>query len=82
MSAAVVIMPAILLTRTRATGYIVVPHVRPTVDIIVAIGIMQATPRIRSRCRGRFIPRHLSLALKAILESTAWLFAVLTGHYC
>ena len=76
MSAAVVIVPAILLTWTGATGYIVVPHLRPTVAIIVAIGIMQATPRIRSRCRGRFLSRHLSLAFKAILESMAWLFEV------
>ena len=38
MSTAVVAMPAILLTRTRATGYVVVPHLRPTVAIIVAIG--------------------------------------------
>ena len=76
MSAAVVIMPAILLTRTRAAGYIIVPHLRPTVATIVAIGIMQATPRVRSRCRGRCFPRHNSLAFKAILESIAWLFAV------
>ena len=52
-------------------GYIAVPHLRPTVAIIVVIGIMQATRRILSRCRGRFLPRHLSLAFKAILESMA-----------
>ena len=80
MSAAVVIMPAILLTRMRATGYIVAPHLRPTIAINVAIDILQATPRIISRCRGRFLPRHLSLAFRAILESMAWLFAVGTGH--
>ena len=56
MSTAVVIMPAILLTRTRATGYVVVPHLRPTIAFIVAIGTMQATPRIFSRCWGRFFP--------------------------
>ena len=43
VSAAVVTMPANLLARTRATGYVVAPHMRPTVAIIVAIVIMQAT---------------------------------------
>ena len=76
MSAAVVIMPAGWLTRTRATGYIVVPHLRPTVAIFVAIGIMQATPRLFSMCRGRFLSRHLPLAFKAIVESMAWIFAL------
>ena len=55
-----------------ATGYIVIPHLRPTVAIIVAIGIMQATPRILLRCQGRILPRHLSFAFEAILESMAW----------
>ena len=68
MSAAVVIMPAILLTATRATGYIVVPHLRPTVASIVAIRIMQATPRIISSCWGRFLTRHRSLKFTAILN--------------
>ena len=48
----------------------------------VAVGIMHATPRMFSRCWGRFSPRHLSLPFKAILESMAWFFAVWTGHYC
>ena len=73
MSTAVVTMPAILLTRARATGYVVVPLLRPTVAIIVAIGIMQAT-RFFSGCWGMFFPLHRSLAFKAILESTTWLF--------
>ena len=42
MSAAVVIMPTTLLTGTRATGFVVVPLLRPTV--IVTIYVLQATP--------------------------------------
>ena len=57
-------MPAILLTRTRATGYVVVPHLGPTVAIIVAIGIMQASPRLVSRCWGRLFPDIFPLRLK------------------
>ena len=49
---------------------------RSTVAIIVAIGIVQATPRTFFKSWGRFFPRHLSHAFKAILESMAWLFAV------
>ena len=57
-------MPAILLTRTRATGYVVVPHLRPTVANIVTIGIMQTTPRTLSRCWGRIFPDVVPLRLK------------------
>ena len=74
VSTVVVIMPDILMTRTRATGYVVVPHLRPTIAIIVAIGITQATPRVFPRCWGRLFLRHHSLAFKAILESMARLF--------
>ena len=62
------IMPGILLNRTRATGFVVVPLSRPTVAIIVAIGIIQATPRVVSRCWGRFFPRQRSFAFKAIFD--------------
>ena len=44
MSAAVVIMPTILLTGTRATGFVVVPLLRSTVAVIVTIHVLQATP--------------------------------------
>ena len=82
MITAVVSMPVISLTRTRATGYVVVPHLRPTVAIIAAIGFLQATPRYFSRCGQRFVPRHRSLAFIAIMELIAWLISVSTGHYC
>ena len=36
VSGAVVVMRALLLTGTRATGFVVVPLLRPTVAIIVA----------------------------------------------
>ena len=64
---------AILLTGTRVTGFVVVPLLRPTVAVIVAIGIMQATPRHFSRC---WAGRHRFLAFKAIFESMAWHVAV------
>ena len=50
MSAAVVVMPAILLTGTRAMGVVVGPLLRQTVAIIVAICVTQETPRTFSRC--------------------------------
>ena len=76
MSTEVVIMPTILLIRTGATVYFVLPLSRPTVAIFVAVGIVQATPRMFSRCWGRFFLRHRCLAFKAILESMARLLAV------
>ena len=50
MSTVAVVVPAILLTRTRATRYVDVSLWRPTVAIIVAIGIMQATSWIFAGC--------------------------------
>ena len=64
MSTAVVVVLAILLTRTKATGYVVVPHLRPTVAFIVAIGIMQTTPLFSPRCWGKFSPDIVPVRLK------------------
>ena len=64
VSTAVVTMPAILLTGTRATVFVVVSLLRPTVAVIVAIGIMQATTQYFSRCWGKFFPGIVPLRLK------------------
>ena len=61
MSNAVVVLTTILLTASRATGYVVVPLLRPTFASIVAIGIMQATPRMFSRCWGGGFPDMIPL---------------------
>ena len=63
VSAAVVIVPAILLTGTKATGFVVVPLSRPTSAIIVAICVIRATPRICSMCLGRIFPDMTPLRL-------------------
>ena len=42
MSAVVVIMRTLLLTGTRATGFVVVPLLRPTVAIIVAKFVLRS----------------------------------------
>ena len=65
MSAAV-IMPAILFTGMRATGFVVISLLRPTVATIAAICVMQATPRFFFRCLGKFFPDIVPLRLKQL----------------
>ena len=71
MSAAVVIMPAILLTGTRATGFDVVPLLKPTVAIIMATCVMQATQHFFRSIGGVFPPDIVPLLLKQF--SNRWL---------
>ena len=42
--------------RDEGGGFDVVPLLRPTVAIIMAICVMQATPRLFPRCWARFFP--------------------------
>ena len=57
------VYPYEVFTLTRATDY-VAPLFRPTVDIIVAVGIMESTPRRFSWCWGGFFPDIVPLHLK------------------
>ena len=66
MSTAVDIVRGIVLTEIRATSLVVVPLLRPTVAIIVAIDIVQAPSRIPSRCWGRCFSRHRPLSCKSV----------------
>ena len=64
MSTAVVIMPAILLTRKRATSYVVVPLPRPTVAIISGDRYYAGYTTISFECWGRFFTDIVPLRLK------------------